>query len=237
MRVTCAVLMALGLAPRIPAASIPAQPERTVHFSVFSAIPITDLCFLPQRGSSPRPVEFYPTARSPAYEYRGSDVLEFRQGPATADTDFKARALLAQVSMPPGLLHVLLLFVPLVPAPATGLRYRIEVMDDGGASHAAGGLRIANFSGRALGGTIDGRPLVLKTGLNPVLGVGRSAAVALRTPFRGRSYPAFTETVELAPGERALLILFPPYRAGSLEVQSRLLLDRPPSPELLPGKR
>jgi hypothetical protein len=33
--------------------------------------------------------------------------------------------------------------------------------------------------------------------------------------------------VPLGPRQRALLILFPPFYAGSLEVQSRLLIDEP----------
>ena len=41
-----------------------------------------------------------------------------------------------------------------------------------------------------------------------------------------------TDTVErlvaLERNERALLILFPPFYKGSLEVQSRLLVDQPP---------
>lgn len=204
-----------------------AQPvsELTVHFTVFSAAPIDGLSFVPQPGASPMPVVFYPTARSPRYDYQGANPLKFYRAPAMAAAADEA-TLAAEVALPLTLHDALLLFTPLAPTTAGGPRYRVYVLDDGAARRAVGGLTIINFSGLVLTGTIGGKTATLNNGLNPSVSLDRSAKILLRTPFKERSYQSYADTVELGPGERALLILFPPYRPGSLEVQSRLLVDK-----------
>ena len=69
--------------------------------------------------------------------------------------------------------------------------------------------------------------MTLFSGINVPLPVGRSASINLRTPFRDRTYQAYTETLLLQESDRALLLLLPPYHRGSLEVQSRVLTDSP----------
>ena len=49
----------------------------------------------------------------------------------------------------------------------------------------------------------------------------------MTTVFKQRTYQSYACTATLGRNERALLILFPPFYAGALEVQSRLLLDKP----------
>jgi hypothetical protein len=165
---------------------------------------------------------FYPTARSPLYEYRGPMPLLFLD-PATG-------AVVAEAKIPPEIARPLLLFTPVeTPAGKSGLRYRIAVLDDGAARHGPGGLAIVNLSGLALAGTVGKEKITLRAGLNPTLAVGRTTAVALRTVFKERSYQAYAGTVKLARDERALLLLLPPFYQGSLEVQSRLLVDAVPA--------
>ena len=62
--------------------------------------------------------------------------------------------------------------------------------------------------------------------------VGRTANIVLRTTFKQRSYQSYATTLQLSAKQRALLILFPPFYKGSLEVQSRMLVD-----ELQPAAR
>ena len=78
-----------------------------------------------------------------------------------------------------------------------------------------------------LTGTLDGKPLLLTAGLNAATPLGRSTALTLRTTFKNRTYQAYAGNVELGKNERALLLLLPPFYRGSLEVQSRLLIDAP----------
>jgi hypothetical protein len=200
----------------------PAPPERRLRFTVFSPRPATGLVYTPQLAQPPAPLVFYPTARSPRYPYRGVMPLRFR--------DAKNNMVVAEATIPPEITDALLLLVPIEPAPTTGLRYQVYVLDDAATRQAPGSLAIINFSGFALNGTIDGKPATLQAGLNAVQPVGKSAAVALRAMFKARSYQAYAGTVELAKKERALLLLLPPFYKGSLEVQSRLLIDTPPMP-------
>ncbi len=211
-------------------AQTPRTPEQPLHFTVFSPRPIQGLSYAPRPGVSATKVVFYPTARSPRYEYRGLMPLRF--------TDVGSGAVVAEVTVPPEIRDALLLFSAIeAPAAASGagtakaghaLKYRVAVLDDGAASHAAGGLAVINFSGLALSGTIDGKAVTLQEGLNAAQSVGRSAKVVMKTTLKGRTYQSYTEDVKLKKDERALLILFPPFYKGSLEVQSRLLIDEPP---------
>jgi hypothetical protein len=211
----------LGLALVVAHAAQPAVSEpRAVRFTVFSTRPASGLAFASRPGVAPSSLLFYPTARSPRYDYRGVMPLKI--------VDAKTSTTVAEATIPPEISDALLLLVPIEPAPTTGLRYQVYVLDDAATRQAPGSVAIINFSWLALSGTIDGKPATLQAGLNAVQPVGKSAAVALRTTFKTRSYQAYAGTVELAKNERALLLLLPPFYKGSLEVQSRLLIDSPP---------
>jgi hypothetical protein len=140
-------------------------------------------------------------------------------------TDAKTNTVVAEVTVPREISTALILLVPLDPAPAAGLRYQTYVLDDTTARQSAGTLAIINFSGLELAGTCDGKPLALTAGLNAATPLGRSTALTLRTTLKNRTYQAYAGNVELGKNERALLLLLPPFYRGSLEVQSRLLID------------
>lgn len=214
------LILAALLAAPFTARAQTAPAERRVRFTVFSTRPASGLVYTPRPAQAPAPLVFYPTARSPRYEYRGVMPLRFH--------DAKTNAVVAEATIPPEITDALLLLVPIEPAPATGPRYQSYVLDDAAARQAPGSLAIINFSGLALSGTIDGKPATLQAGLNAAQPVGKSAAVTLRTTFKTRTYQAYAGTVELAKNERALLLLLPPFYKGSLEVQSRLLIDTQP---------
>jgi hypothetical protein len=204
------------------AAQPPADP--TVGFRVFSTVPIDGLMFLPKPDAPPASLSFYPSARSPRYTYEGSNPLRFYHRGAGRGAADGALEVAAEVSLPADVRDKLLIFVPAGPAPGSGPSYRVFLLDDG-PRLSAGSLAVINFSGLALSGSLAGKAVVLRKGLNPPFAIARSARLVLRTPFRERTYQSYAGTVELEPWQRALLILLPPFRAGSLEVQSRLLVD------------
>jgi hypothetical protein len=203
-------------------AQTPAQP--VVRFTVFSAKPLQNVAFATRGAGTLQAVTFYPTARSPRYEYRGFMPLRF--------LDATTGAILAEAVIPAELRDVLLLFSPLDSAAAdkkaAGLRYQVAVLDDSVGRHPVGGLSIINLSGLDLSGSVGKEPVSLRAGLNPTVQIGRaSTPVVFKSSFKQKSYQAYAGTVRLAAKQRALLILFPPFYPGSLEVQSRLLLDEP----------
>jgi hypothetical protein len=189
-----------------------------LRFTVFSARPIADLVFVPGPDAPPVPLTFYPTARSPEYEHRADAPLQF--------LDRATGAVTAEAIVPSGIRAALLLFIP--QAVDNGPRvqpYQIQIIDDAALQRAAGGLTIVNLSGLALQGSIEGRPITVRPGLNSARRIGDTAAVELSTILNGRRYRSYADTITLAARERALLILFPPFYPGSLEVQGRLLVD------------
>ena len=204
--------------------------EQPLRFAVFSSKPIANFSFAPRAAAAPQKIVFYPTARSPRYEFRGAMPLRF--------VDSATNSVVAEATIPPEIRDALLLFTAIAPVPAdstgsrqaSGLRYQVAVLDDGVARHAAGGLAIINLSGLALAGTVGNQAVTLTAGLNPTLTVGRAAKIAFRTTLKNRSYQSYADTLQRSGKERALLILFPPFYKGSFEVQSRLLVDEPPAP-------
>lgn len=225
---------AAGLAAADSAA--PAEPEVKVHFTVFSAVPISGIGFVAKPDAPLTPVAFYPTARSPRYEYVGTNPLRFQSIPVAGANGAAADAKsMAEVTFAPNLHEAFLLFEPMMPPAKDGVRYRVYVLDDSAVRQPPGTLTLVNLSGLPLNGAAGRSFVNLRDTLVAPFTIGRSAKVELRVPYAGRSYQAYADTIDLEAGERALLILFPPFRPGSLEVQSRLLVDKPAEAE--PAKR
>jgi hypothetical protein len=204
------------------------SPVPAVRFSVFSLRPIEGVAFTPKPDAAVQPIVSYPTARSPRYDYRGPVPLRF--------TDAKSGAVVAEATIPADIHDALLLFSAVEPAPVSGLRYKISVLDDSAARNPSGGLAVINLSGLELAGTIGTKDVVLSSGLNPPIAIGKSAKVVLRTSVKDKSpksagaakaLQSYAGSVQLRGNQRALLILFPPFYKGSVEVQSRLLIDEP----------
>ena len=220
-RLLLLAMLAFAWAARPSGAQVVEPEMPLVRFTVFALRPIAGVVFTPAPEETPRELEFYPTARSPHYAYRGSMPLRFMAAGTGAP--------LAEATIPEDIREALLLFAPLAAAePGGPRRYRISIVDDVAARHGPGGLAIINLSGFTLTGTVNGTAVALPSGLNPTLSVGRAADVRLRATLGQRSYQSHAGTVELGPNERALLILFAPFYAGSPEVQTRLLIDTPP---------
>ncbi len=200
-------------------------PERQFVFTVFSSEPISNLGYVARPGGVAEPLLFYPTARSPQCTYAGPATVRF--------VDLRSGAVAAETTVTESARNLLFLFTLEPASPGKGVRYRVQGVNDGRQEHPAGSVRFLNLSGLVLAGTLNSRPINLVDGFSSPIPVGNSAAVILRTAFRNRTYQSFADTISLDPSTRCLLILLPPYRAGSLEVQSRLLLDTPAPP---PGR-
>ena len=86
----------------------------------------------PGAGAPAVKLAFYPTARSPRYDYRGPMPLRF--------VDSETGAVVAEATIPIGLNDALLLFssAAATDVGAGKLRYQISVLDDGAARHGSG---------------------------------------------------------------------------------------------------
>ena len=196
----------------------PAPEVQHLEFTVFSAQPVKGLMYRAQVTAASIPLEFYPTARSPRYAYQGPARICFWNG--------EAGSIAAEITVPPGITSALFLFAP-EGSLAGSTRYRVQVLDDGWRHHTSGGLRIVNYSGLDLSGTVNRKQVMLAAGAEITQRAGGSADIKLRTRFKDQSFQAYAETIPVGESGRALLMLLPPYRTGALEVQSRLLLDTP----------
>ena len=188
----------------------------TLRFTVFSPRPPQDAAFVAAPGQPPTRLRFYPLARSPRYEYRGPAALRFIAP--------KDRAPLAEAEIPAGVANALIVLLP--EEKAAG-RWRAIVLDDGDPRFRAGQVMMVDLSGLELEGTLNERPLKLGPGPNSAQPAPRTSQLVLRARSRGTTYQALSTDWNLAEGERALLLLLPPLRAGTFAVQHRLLIDRP----------
>ena len=199
-------------------AQAPRPGELAGRFTVFSARPITDISFTPRTAAPKQKLVFYPTARSPRYDYRSAMPLRFY--------DETTGSVVAEAVIPLEMKDALLLFSPIEPAPVSGLRYRIAVLDETGLRSGPSGLTMINLSGLALTGTVGKDTVALEAGLNPTIALAAATKVVLRTSSKGRSIKSYEDTVLLKKNERALLLILPPFYKGSFEVQTRLLIER-----------
>lgn len=225
-----ALLLGAGVAA-LPVASRSATATggAGVRFSVFAARPIADLAYTARAGTAPVKLQFYPTARSPRYEYRGQMPLRF--------VDATSMAVVAEATLPADLREALLLFSPRETAgsgasaaapKAPALRYQVSVLDDSSARHPSGAVSILNLSGFTFNGAMAKRAIAVEAGLGPTIPIGATATpISLSTTIKGRTYTAYRSTIQLKGRQRALLVLLPPFNPGGVEVQSRLLLDEP----------
>ena len=217
-RYLTSLVIALATGLTVQAGS-PSGPERTVSFTVFCSEPTPTLAYIPYPDAATVPLAFYPTARSPQYSYGGPVPLQL--------FEMTTGRVVAEINFPAEVRTALLILTPDKTRPGETSRYQVRVVDDGTLTHAPGELLVLNISGLTLSGTINRRSVALQDGINAPIGVGESATINLRTRFKDRSYQAYADTIPLGPSGRALLLLLPPYHRGSLEVQSRVLVDSP----------
>ncbi len=202
---------------------MPAQVEppaaRQLLFSVFAAEPVGRLCYVAKPGTAPERLEFYPTVRSPLYLYEGPSRVQF--------LDVDTAAIRAEFTVPPRIRRVLLILAHDNAARTGPIQYRVLILDDSAQRHDTGTIRILNLSGLELSGTINLRSVTLQGGADEIVQVGNTAVIHLRTPYHNRTYQAYAETLSIEHSGSAFLLLLPPYRPGSLEVQSRFLAEAP----------
>lgn len=192
------------------------QPAPAIRFRVFALRPPAGLAFQPAAGASFQPIEFYPTARSPEYVCTGPMPLRFLDAAGNS---------VAEVQLPATSSQALLIFVPRRDGNGRRPRFDILAFEDPPTAPSAGRFAVLNLSGLSLHGTFSGRRVAIGPGWQRLPGQGR---LELRTTHAGREYRAYSDHVALPAGERGLLILFPPFYAGSLEVQGRMLRDDVP---------
>jgi len=207
--------LCLSAALGAPEATLPS----TVHFSVFALRPVPGLAVLPSDDHPPQPIQLYPTARSSLVSYRGPMPVRL--------VNMITGNALAEVWIPPTITRALIVVAP-GNGPESGGHLVPHLVDENPPSSGTVRLTVLNLSGLSLRGWINARPMAIRAGLNPIPGVSGTARLELRAVLKEREYHSYADAVTLTAAERSLLILFPPYYRGSLEVQARMLREEMP---------
>lgn len=218
-----ALLVALAAAGGAAGAGPPAAAE--VDFTVFSPEPIEGLAYRATADAVLTCLVFQPTARSRRYHYAGPRHFTLYASPPPDARQNVAETENAGVDLPAGAGEVLLLIRRAGSSSGRAGSWRVQAFDESLFPDAT--VSVLNFSGLELRGSIGDRAAVLPDGAQAAAPAGRVTEVDLRTPLNGRLYRSCTIAVTLSGGRRGLLLLFPPFHPGSIEVQTRLLSDAP----------
>jgi len=219
------------LASQAPAFGI--EPERyTIRFSVYGLRPgdYANLYFRDATGG-PHDVAFKPKRRSIAYDATltaKDPVLRFyrRPNPNTEENELLDSPPLATVPLPPASGRQLIVFQR-SRGSQTDEQYSVFVADDAEANFPAGSIRVLNTTGAEISSALNGNRFQLKQGqISRPTHVGNSdARITVVARGADRYHLLYRNEFEFDDKGRALLILRPPAREGSLRVGGHLLYE------------
>ena len=203
-----------ALAEESHAAAAEAQ-SRVISFTVYSQKRLRGVFFRDSSGAE-QELRFFSASRSRSYRTSASGFLQFYR-----KSDSDEVALIARVEVASLPATALLVFSPVAQNGGPTL-YEIRALDDRVDAFPIQHLRILNVSGLDLRVHLADVPIPLPPGsASPPIAVSAEVAIDVRT-VAGK--PAFREQhFFLGNGERVLLVLFPPYLPGSVEVQPHFL--------------
>ena len=195
-------------------------PAVGIEFSVYAQERLRNIGFESTDGAY-HEVTLYSGSRSDRFRVRGG-VLRFTQGGAE-DRRIAVAEVDATLLPPEGLI----VFVPTGStrrSEKASRRFDFHVVDDSVRQCPVGHLRVLNLSGFDLEGRLGDVSFGLAAGaVSPAAKVGAGLRVEI---FARKGRTAFYEPdLSLEENERGLLILFPPFLSGSIEVQPRLLRE------------
>jgi len=207
-------------------------PERfiTLRFTAHAVSSLPELVlFEPKTNDMARAITFYTSARSPVYDYVGTNpVVFFNEALPVNPGEPMQRKMIAQAMVPESVTQPLFIFFknPAAENDAKAVPFLVYVFDDSAANLPPGQISLINVSGLEFAGRFNDQVLPIKAGLTPHIILGRSAHIELRTQVAKRYYQSYASTQTLTARERALMLLLPPFNKGSVEVQVRILKGR-----------
>lgn len=206
--------------------------EVALTFTVFSLDrrPISGVFFMDPEGKMTE-LAFHPRRRSVAYDYLGSPRMAFFRQSGTDQDGRPFYEEVADVEVSPGVSEVLVFFLdPNSRSEETVPRFRTLWMDDSKRAFPFGHLRVVNACGANLVGKMGEMDLNMGFEVSPSrsireLSQGQSNYVNIAFAVRIRSdYEiVYANQVAFSQDTRSILILRPPRRPNSIQINTYLL--------------
>lgn len=234
--------------------SVPEEQRIEIKFTAFAPRAIKGLCYFPDEDQKPAAgMKFYNAYRSPVFEYRGGAVLRFYDQ-AEVEAAIAAAAAkpqspgappakpvftpVAVCAIPQGVQKAFLLFMPRKGAAIGGFKYDIFVMDDGETSVPPGHFVIINASKLEMFSRINGVDSKILRGVSAPIKAEKGLVIFMAA----RTEPEFhklliSDTWDLGPQQRNLLIFFPPKSDTALLPEVIRLNDELPDPNKKPDRK
>ena len=161
-------------------------------------------------------------------------VLAFyrKQTTALEQPDAPVFSKVGSVRLESGMQDVLLIFIP-NPADDSNQKFLIHKVPDSKNAFPTGSLSILNLTGTEIIGKFHQTNVKLKSGFcSPAgaLSAEGQTFVQIAVPSPSGYHMVYRHHLRIHPEKRALLILSPPARRGSLRIEGHLLMESP-SPE------
>ena len=210
-----------------------AQPSEVpemldLNFSVYSFQRLKGLNFLNPHAQVEK-LSFFSSSRSPRHHYSGPNpIVFFRETPEPSPQNPSAvrRVSVAEARIPPGMRDPMLVFFRDTSTASASERYLVYPFDDSLRNLPAGHIVFFNVSGYELRGYINREVVRLRTGPSQPYSVrGSSIGVSLGVYVGEKYRQSFASPIAVGNDQRAIAFFFPPYLAGSPEVQPRILLE------------
>jgi hypothetical protein len=223
MALSCVLPAVLGTLCGQPTAS-PAAAEIELTFTVFAPRAIRGIGYFSESGGATfERLKFYNSYRSPVMKYRGDPVLRFyREADVVAEREAAGGSSagmppsvaqsrpIAQCTIPKGIKKAFVLFIPRMGS-AGEKQFDLFVMDEGEDSIPREHFAIINASGLELLARINGKDTKINAGVSAPIRAEKGLVI-LAAVRQEPEYHALmiNDTWALGPGQRNLLIFFPP---------------------------
>lgn len=240
-RVALCAMMGLGwraaLHAQAPAASPTPEPvvEMDIRFFALHRRNIENI-YLREAPGVYAPIHIRSRTRSAAHAYRGPRELRILKRIDVPGEEAFQYQTVASVTLPDDSDEALVFLLP--PGFARGEQWRerwmIGAIDDGPASFPRGHVRVLNATGLHLEGVVGDFPIAMNFGITRPLSLGNSrewTRVAFTIPVGNRRELVYGNRIRFENSDRAILVLRPPRRRRSLQIDTYLLEDTPPPPE------
>lgn len=209
------------------------EPIIEADFTVYSLKRLKDLKFLHGDRKEASALEFFSSARSKPYEYKGPNpIIFFRETPAPTIEDPNAvkRTKVAELSLPEEGGEFLFIFFPDYSRDKE--QYKVYPLDDSKSELPVGSIRLFNATSFQLEGVFGQNKINLAPGPSKAYRVsGNSMSLGLGFRYEDKFHMSYNGPVELERKSRGLFMIFPPFVKGSAILQTRYLRETETEPE------
>jgi hypothetical protein len=182
-------------------------------------VPERPIYFMPSPDRTPVEIQFFSTARSQTHSYFGSPIMDLLVKDSRTASGFLR---IARADLRNTLSKSLIVIRK---AEDADQQYEAVSVRDDATAFPSNSIIIDNRSGMELAIKLGDEAKILRTGKNPPMRLGGSSRMEVIAEVRGRLLTAYSRSLRIPEEGRVMLFLLPPKFRGSIELETRVLVD------------